>query len=133
MRMMAADHTDHHPIEICHYYLNIRLITFYHILYHTVLYCLYPSNNQITRLTMQHHSLSPLILLARCRSFVMIVTLLAWIAHRLVSSNKPTRYASAAYWRASTALLWNLTSCLNSVAIYLTSLMKGSFLIRRSV
>ena len=32
----------------------------------------------------------------------MIVTRLAWIAHNLVSSNKPTRYASAASWKAVT-------------------------------
>ena len=30
-------------------------------------------------------------------SFGMIVTRLAWIAHRLVSSKRPTRYASEAY------------------------------------
>ena len=34
-----------------------------------------------------------LILLANWTSFGMMVTLLAWIAHKLVSSNKPTKYA----------------------------------------
>jgi len=37
------------------------------------------------------HVLSPLILLASWMSLGMIVTLLAWIAHRLVSSKRPTR------------------------------------------
>jgi len=36
-------------------------------------------------------NLSPLILLASWRSLVMIVTLLAWIAHKLVSSKRDTR------------------------------------------
>ena len=36
-------------------------------------------------------NLSPRILLASWRSFDMIVTLLAWIAHKLVSSNRETR------------------------------------------
>ena len=48
-------------------------------------------------------NLSPRILFANWRSFDMIVTLFAWIAHKLVSSNRETKYASAAYWRASTA------------------------------
>lgn len=39
---------------------------------------------------------SPRIRLASWMSFGMIVTRLAWIAHRLVSSNNPTRYASLA-------------------------------------
>ena len=34
--------------------------------------------------------LSPLILLASCMSFGMMVTLLAWMAQRLVSSKRPT-------------------------------------------
>lgn len=33
---------------------------------------------------------------ASCMSFGMIVTRFAWIAHRFVSSNRPTRYASDA-------------------------------------
>ncbi|CAI0412737.1 unnamed protein product [Linum tenue] len=63
----------------------------------------------------------------------MMVTLLAWIAQRLVSSNNPTKYASAASWRAETALLWNLRSVLKSWAISLTSLWNGSFRINSSV
>ena len=40
--------------------------------------------------------LSPLILLANCMSFGMMVTLLAWMAHKLVSSKRPTKYDSDA-------------------------------------
>ena len=39
---------------------------------------------------------SPLIRRASWISLGMIVTRLAWMAHKLVSSNNPTRYASAA-------------------------------------
>ena len=46
---------------------------------------------------------SPRMRRASCMSRGMMVTRLAWIAHRLVSSNRPTRYASAASWRARTA------------------------------
>lgn len=76
---------------------------------------------------------SPRILLASWRSLDMMVTLFAWMAQRLVSSKRETRYASAASWRAKIAWLWNLISCLNSVAISLTNLWKGSFLINKSV
>ena len=85
------------------------------------------------RLCNKNQNLSPLILLASCKSLVMMVTLLAWIAQRLVSSKRETRYASAASWRAKTAEDWNLSSCLHSWAIYLTILWKGSFLINKSV
>ena len=78
-------------------------------------------------------NLSPRMRLANCRSFDMIVTLFAWIAHRLVSSNSDTKYASAASCKASTAWLWKRTSCLNSVAISLTKRWNGSFLISKSV
>lgn len=66
--------------------------------------------------------LSPLILLANCISFGMMVTLLAWMAHKLVSSKRPTKYDSEASWSARTAEDWNLKSFLNSEAISLTSL-----------
>ena len=46
---------------------------------------------------------SPRIRLASWMSFSMMVTRLAWMAQRLVSSNSPTRYASEASCRASTA------------------------------
>merc|ERR1711907_614739 len=62
-----------------------------------------------------------------------MVTLLAWMAHKLVSSKRPTMYASAASWRARTAEDWNLRSVLKSEAISLTSLWNGSFLMRSSV
>lgn len=34
---------------------------------------------------------SPLMRLASCRSLLIIVTLLAWMAHKLVSSKRDTR------------------------------------------
>ena len=80
-----------------------------------------------------HHALSPLILLASYMSLGMIVTLLAWIAARLVSSKRPTMKDSVASCRARTAELWNLRSFLNSDAISRTNLWKGSFLMSRSV
>lgn len=78
-------------------------------------------------------NLSPLILLASCKSFVMMVTLFAWIAHKFVSSNNDTKYASAAYCKANTAWLWNLTYCLYYIAISRTKRWKGNFLINKSV
>merc|ERR1719270_208366 len=55
------------------------------------------------------------------------------MAHRLVSSNSPTRYASLASWRAPMAALWKRRSVLKSWAISLTRRWKGSFLMRSSV
>lgn len=46
---------------------------------------------------------TPLILLANCMSFCIIVTRLACIAHRFVSSNRCTRNASAASCNAMIA------------------------------
>ncbi|CAN1829242.1 hypothetical protein LINPERHAP1_LOCUS32431 [Linum perenne] len=63
----------------------------------------------------------------------MMVTRLAWMAHRLVSSKRPTRYASAASWRARTAWLWKRRSVCKTWAISRTSLWNGSFLMRSSV
>ena len=40
---------------------------------------------------MANYDLSPRILLANCISFGKIVTLFAWIAHKLVSSKIPTK------------------------------------------
>ena len=60
-------------------------------------------------------------------SFGMIVTLFTWIAHRFMSSNNLTKYASAASWRAKSAEDWNLKSGRKSPAISLTNLWKGSF------
>lgn len=45
---------------------------------------------------------SPLIRLASWISLGMMVTLFAWMAHRLVSSNSPTKYASLASYKAKT-------------------------------
>ena len=78
-------------------------------------------------------ALSPRIRLANCTSFGIMVTRFAWIAQRLVSSNNPTRYASAASCSAIIADDWNLKSVLKSWAISLTSRWKGNFLIRSSV
>ena len=63
----------------------------------------------------------------------MIVTLLAWIAHKLVSSNKPTKYASDASCKAKTAEDWNRKSVLKSWAISLTKRWNGNFRMSNSV
>ena len=76
---------------------------------------------------------SPRIRLASRMSFGMMVTRLAWMAHRLASSNNLTRYASAASWRHSIAADWNRRSVLKSWAISLTNLWKGSLRIRSAV
>ena len=55
---------------------------------------------------------SPQIRLASMMSFGMMVTHLAWMAHRLASSNNLTRYASAASWRHSITADWNHRSVL---------------------
>ena len=72
---------------------------------------------------------APLIRLASWMSFCMIVTLLAWMAHRLVSSNRWTRKASAASWRA-----WIACDCHLSISPAGTMLNATSrtCLIRRS-
>ena len=55
---------------------------------------------------------SPLMCLANWMSFGMMVTLLAWMAHMLVSSKRPTRYASDASCKDMTALDWKRRSVL---------------------
>merc|ERR1712091_409286 len=55
------------------------------------------------------------------------------MAHRLVSSNSPTRYASAASWRARTAEPWKRRSPLKSWAISRTRRWNGSLRMRSSV
>eukprot|EP01025_Chloroclados_australasicus_P045180 TRINITY_DN492_c1_g1_i2.p5 TRINITY_DN492_c1_g1~~TRINITY_DN492_c1_g1_i2.p5 ORF type:complete len:144 (+),score=5.76 TRINITY_DN492_c1_g1_i2:302-733(+) len=62
-----------------------------------------------------------------------MVTLFACIAHKFVSSNNPTKQASAASQSANTALDWKRKSVLQSWAISLTNLQNGSFLISNSV
>ena len=70
---------------------------------------------------------SPQIRLASRMPFGIMVTRLAWMAHRLASSNSLTRYASATSWRHKIAADWNRRSVLKSWAISLTNLWKGSF------
>ena len=55
------------------------------------------------------------------------------MAHKLVSSNRPTRYASAASCSAKIAPLAKFNHPLRSWAIFHTSLWKGSLLIKSSV
>ncbi|KAJ1282537.1 hypothetical protein BS78_03G060100 [Paspalum vaginatum] len=66
-------------------------------------------------------------------SLGMMVTRLAWMAQRLVSSKSPTRYASAASCSAATADDWKRRSVLKSCAISRTSRWNGSFRISSSV
>nr|DAD22016.1 TPA_asm: hypothetical protein HUJ06_023479 [Nelumbo nucifera] len=71
--------------------------------------------------SLSHQALSPRILLASWMSLGIMVTRLAWIAQRFVSSKRPTRYASAASCNARTAWLWKRRSVLKSWAISRTS------------
>lgn len=62
-----------------------------------------------------------------------VVLTLAWMAHKLVSSKRPTKYASEASWRAAIAALWKRKSVLKSWAISRTKRWKGSLRMRSSV
>lgn len=62
-----------------------------------------PSKNKI-----HAYARSPLIRLASWISLGMMVTLFAWIAHRLVSSNNPTKYASLASYKTHTQKIKSL-------------------------
>ena len=73
------------------------------------------------------------ILLASCISLGIIVTCLAWIVHKLVSSNRPTIYASMASCKAPMALAWNQRSVLKSWVISRMRRATGSFLHSSSV
>jgi hypothetical protein len=66
-------------------------------------------------------------------SLGMMVTRLAWIAQRLVSSNSEVRYASDASCRAMMACDWKRRSVLKSWATSRTRRWKGSLRIRSSV
>ena len=66
-------------------------------------------------------------------SFGMMVTRLAWMAHRLVSSKRPTRYASDASCSARMACDWKRRSVLKSCAISRTRRWNGSLRISSSV
>ena len=57
---------------------------------------------------------SPQIFQASWMSLGMMVTRLAWMAQRLVSSNNLTRYTSAASLSTSSAEGWNRISCATS-------------------
>merc|ERR550514_2648607 len=76
---------------------------------------------------------SPRIRRASWMSLGMMVTRLAWMAHRLVSSKRPTRYASEASWSATTADDWKRRSVLKSCAISRTRRWKGSLRMSSSV
>ena len=67
--------------------------------------------------TNQIYDRSPRSLRANARSFGWMVTRFAWMAARLVSSKRETRYASAASWRAITADDWKRRSvCENEMS-----------------
>ncbi len=68
---------------------------------------------------------------ARSMSLGMILTRFACTAHRIVSSNMPTIYASQASWRAKTAKLWKRRSLWwnKFCVISRTRSWKGAFLI----
>ena len=76
---------------------------------------------------------SPRILRASWRSLGMMVIRFAWSAQRLVSSKRPTRYASEASCSAPTAVDWKRISGLIPLAISLTRREKGSFRMSNSV
>ena len=65
-------------------------------------------------------------------SFGMIVTHFAWIAQMFTCFRSPIKNASAASCKASTAELCSFNPSLHFFTISLTSLWKGTFLIRRS-
>ena len=56
------------------------------------------------------HERSPRMRRASCMSCGKMVTRLAWMAHRLVSSKRPTRYASAASCRSRIRDAWRQRS-----------------------
>ncbi len=95
-----------------------------------ILHCSHTSES-LTRSSF--YALSPLRRLANWISLGKIVTLLPCIAQRLVSSNSPTKYASADSWRASSAEAWKRISVLKFVAISLTRRWNGAFRIKSSV
>ena len=75
---------------------------------------------------------SPRILWASWMSQCMIVTLFAWIAHKLACSIRPTRKASPASCNARTAKLWSFRfPCFWMISF--TNLWNGTLQMRRSV
>ena len=82
------------------------------------------------------YNLSPWILLTNCTSFSIMVTHLACMAHKFVSSNNRTRYTSAASCNALTTAGDTLNispPCCISCTISLTKWSKGALLISSSV
>ena len=79
------------------------------------------------------YALSAQIRLANCMSLGMIVTLFTCMAHKLTSSNNPTRYASAASWSALNACGATLNPSQNSCMISRTNLLNGAWRINNSV
>lgn len=69
-------------------------------------------------------------------SFTWSVTLLAWTAHSIPSSNNPTKYASAAVWRAISASMVYRNAFSRGQNLCVTSRTtraKGNFGTRKSV
>ena len=82
------------------------------------------------------YALPPWILLTNCISFGIMVTHLASMVRKFVSSNKRTRYTSAAYCNAVTATDDTLNRnppCHTSYTISLPRQSKGALLISSSV
>jgi hypothetical protein len=72
--------------------------------------------------------------LASWMSFGMIVTLLAWIAHKFASSNKRTKKASVASWTARIALPCHRNGPFENMSdVSFTKRAKGNFRISKSV
>ena len=67
------------------------------------------------------------------KSLGWIVTHLAWIAQRFMSSMSLTNQASITSWMASNAVVWKWRSTLKSYVTSLTSLATHSFLHNNSV
>ena len=65
-------------------------------------------------------------------SFGMIVTHFTWMAQMFACSRSPTKNASPASCKASTAEFCNFNPSLHFCTISLTSLWKGTLLMRRS-
>ena len=76
---------------------------------------------------------SPRIRLARCKSFGCIVTLLAWMAQRFISSKSWTTYDSVDSCKAARALLWMRKSPRKPCKISFTRRWNGNRRIRKSV
>ena len=95
-----------------------------------------PEKDHIVYLWHCSYDLSPWILLTNCTSFGIIVTHLVCMAHKFVSLNNKTRYASAASCNAVTTMgdtLNSIPPCRMSCTISLTKQSNGALLISSSV